>query len=85
MNNERNEVDLHDVLKQRAEAGEPIYINGQSNQAVEAAIDGLAKETGKPIRVVQLVGVDTTSLENASQESIEAVLANSNVKVILKN
>lgn len=85
MNNERNEVDLRDVLKQRVDAGDPIYINGQSNLAIEAAIGGLAKETGKPVRVVQLVGMDTTSLRNASKDAIEAVLANSNVKIALKN
>lgn len=85
LTNEHNEVCLHDVLKQCVAAGDPICVNGPSNPAVDAAIAGLAKETGKPVRVMRLVASDTTSLEHASEESIEAVLANSNVKVILKS
>ncbi|MEW6343044.1 MAG: hypothetical protein AB1704_20475 [Pseudomonadota bacterium] len=70
MNNERNEISLHDVLKQRVEAGEPIYINGPSNPAVEAEIDRLANEAGKPVRVVQ-----TLELRDATPDEL-AVLKN---------
>ncbi|ONU46879.1 hypothetical protein A8E62_33065 [Burkholderia cenocepacia] len=84
MSNEHREVDLRDVLKQRVEAGEPIYINSQSNGAIESMIEGIAKETGKPVRVVQMVETDSTSLEGASLEFAEAVRASSNVSIPLK-
>ncbi|MDK0999526.1 hypothetical protein ACO2TQ_39995 [Burkholderia sp. OKR4-1] len=84
MSHEHSEVDLRDVLKQRVEAGEPIYISSQSNLAIESTIEGIAKETGKPVRVVQMAETDITWLEGASLEFVEAVRANSNVSIPLK-
>ncbi|MCB4349346.1 hypothetical protein LA345_36665 (plasmid) [Burkholderia vietnamiensis] len=84
-NSEACEVDLYDVLKERVEAGEPIYISGQRNAAIESAISGLAKEAGKPVRVVQMVETDTTSFQNASSDFVEAVRTNSNAGITLKN
>lgn len=85
MSKDRTEVDLHDVLKQRVEAGEPIHINGPSNAANEAAIADLTKETGKSVRVVQLLDVDTASLQSASPQFAEVVSANTNVRIALKS
>ncbi|VWC79856.1 hypothetical protein BLA39750_01113 [Burkholderia lata] len=84
MSHEHSEVDLRDVLKQRVEAGEPIYIASKSNAAIEPTIEGIAKETGKPVRVVQIVETDVTSLKGASPEFVEAVLANSIASIPLK-
>jgi hypothetical protein len=81
----RSEIDLHNVLKQRVEAGEPIYINGQATPALEAAIGGLANETGMPVKVLQFVAQsDTSQLHNTGREVADAVLGNENVKIAFK-
>ncbi|WP_199047485.1 MULTISPECIES: hypothetical protein [unclassified Dyella] len=84
MSSKRNEVDLHEVLKRRAGTVEPVYIDGQINPAVEAVIDAVAEELGTPVRIIQLVDLDTTSIQNASQDRTQAALANSNVQLTLK-
>lgn len=61
VNNDRLEIDLYDVLKQRVDAGKPIYISGPSRPAVEATIDALAKHAGKTVRVVRAVDVSGKS------------------------
>ncbi|HGF4014033.1 hypothetical protein [Burkholderia cenocepacia] len=44
MNNQREEIDLHNMLKQHVEAGETIILTGAgSSAAVEATIKDLAK------------------------------------------
>ncbi|WP_454728024.1 MULTISPECIES: hypothetical protein [Cupriavidus] len=56
MSEQRKQIDLRDVLKQRVDAGEPIFITGAGSSAeIEAMIEDLAKETGKTVRVVQTV------------------------------
>jgi len=50
-------------------------------------IDAIAVKAGEHSRtalVQQLVGVDTTSLEGLSRESLESVLANFTVKIHVK-
>jgi len=86
MNEDRPVIDLHDVLKQRVEAGYPICINGSTTPATEAIIDGLAKETGKPVKVVQIVALsDLSQLHNVTAEQADAVLRNASVKIALKS
>ncbi len=54
MNNQQEEIDLRDLLKQRVEAGETIFITGAgSSAALVATIEDLAREAGKTVRVVQ--------------------------------
>lgn len=82
--NEPAEIDLLDVLKQRIEVDQPIYINGATTPAIEA-IDGLAKATGKPVKVVQInAQSDTSQLRNTSPDAVDAVFQNTNVKVAFK-
>jgi hypothetical protein len=85
MTSKRDEVDLHEVLKLRVGTGEPIYIDGQINPAVEAVIDAVAEELGTPVRIIQLVDLDTTSIVEARQDLTQAVLANSNLQLTLKS
>ncbi len=50
------ETDLREVLKQRVEAGETIFITGGGSSAgLESTIKDLAREAGKTVRVVQTV------------------------------
>lgn len=58
MSNEREEINLRDVLKQRIEAGETIYLNGASAPDIDRMLDSLADETGKVVQVVQVIDVE---------------------------
>lgn len=53
------EIALLDVLKGRVIAGQPIYVVGNPPGAVSEALDAahqkIAEETGVPVRVVQVV------------------------------
>lgn len=58
-NDDRKEVDLLDVLKDRVEAGKPIYIIGARGsgvaQNVEVLRKNLASDASKPVRVIEVV------------------------------
>ena len=58
-NNERPEVDLLDVLKDRVVAGQPVFVVGNPHgvvaEAIEATHQKIANETGVPVRVIQIV------------------------------
>lgn len=58
-NNERREIDLLDVLKDRVIAGQPIFVVGNPQGEVATAIEvthqKIAEETGVPVRMVQIV------------------------------
>lgn len=51
------EVELVDVLKQRVAEGHPIYVTGQPSKeimsVIESVAQGIAEETGQPVRIVQ--------------------------------
>lgn len=51
------EFELVDVLKHRVAEGHPIHVTGQPSKAVmsviESAAQGIAEETGQPVRIVQ--------------------------------
>lgn len=63
--NEREVVELIDVLRGRVEASEPIVITGAVPAELAAADAGLyarlANETGKSVRVVQVVDIGQSS------------------------
>lgn len=57
MNNQRKEIDLHNMLKQSVEADETIILTGAgSSAAVEATIKDLAKAAGKTVSIEHTVG-----------------------------
>jgi len=63
----RSEIDLLDVLKDRVEVGEPIYIGGPTTQVIDAAIEGIGGEFGKPVKVVQIIDGPETILHRQSR------------------
>lgn len=54
------EIDLFDLVKQRVEAGEPIYVSGGSSALVDVmtrALAGKAGRTGKTPTLIHFVDV----------------------------
>lgn len=54
--NERNEIDMIDVLAQKVRAGEPIYVTGPLDEVQGkthvALINRLRETTGMPVHVI---------------------------------
>lgn len=56
--NEQPVIDLVDVLKQRANEGQPLMVTGKLDEAAAklhaATVNQLLESTGKPVTVVHL-------------------------------
>jgi hypothetical protein len=50
----RPELDLHDLLKQRVEAGAPVYLSGLVPAAPEALVRAIACESGDTASIGQM-------------------------------
>jgi len=61
MGDDRQDVDLLDVLRQRAKSGEPLYVMGTdagANALAEKVAAEVTAGTGRPVRIIQVVDLE---------------------------